>query len=92
MAEVEVDRETGVVKMKKFVAVQDMGLVVNRKTAASQIYGAMIMGIAYALFEERIMDLKQRRVSERRDRRLQPAAHRRHRRVRRRYLRTGERT
>jgi xanthine dehydrogenase YagR molybdenum-binding subunit len=58
MAEVEVDRETGVVKMKKFVTVQDMGLVVNRKTAASQIYGAMIMGIAYALFEERIMDPK----------------------------------
>jgi xanthine dehydrogenase YagR molybdenum-binding subunit len=58
MAEVAVDRETGVVKMKKFVAVQDMGLVVNRKTAASQVYGAMIMGIAYALFEERIMDPK----------------------------------
>ena len=58
MAEVEVDRETGVVQMKKFVAVQDMGLVVNRKTADSQIYGAMIMGIAFALFEERIMDAK----------------------------------
>ncbi len=58
MAEVAVDRETGVVKMKKFVAVQDMGLVVNHKTAESQIYGAMIMGIAYALFEERIMDPK----------------------------------
>jgi xanthine dehydrogenase YagR molybdenum-binding subunit len=58
MAEVEVDRETGVVKMKKFVAVQDMGLVVNRKTAESQILGAMIMGIAYALFEERLMDKK----------------------------------
>lgn len=58
MAEVAVDRETGIVKMKKFVTVQDMGLVVNRKTAASQIYGAMIMGIAYALFEERIMDAK----------------------------------
>ncbi len=56
MAEVEVDRETGQIKMKKFVAVQDMGLVVNRKTASSQIYGAMIMGIAYSLFEERIMD------------------------------------
>jgi xanthine dehydrogenase YagR molybdenum-binding subunit len=56
MAEVDVDTETGVVKMKKFVAVQDMGLVVNRKTAESQILGAMIMGIAYALFEERIMD------------------------------------
>jgi xanthine dehydrogenase YagR molybdenum-binding subunit len=58
MAEVAVDRETGVVKMKKFVAVQDMGLVVNRKTAESQIYGAMIMGIAGALFEERILDPK----------------------------------
>ncbi len=58
MAEVEVDRETGVVRMKKFVAVQDMGLVVNRKTAESQIYGAMIMGIAFSLFEERIMDAK----------------------------------
>jgi len=56
MAEVAVDRETGVVRMKKFVAVQDIGLIINRKTAASQIYGAAIMGIAYALFEERIMD------------------------------------
>ena len=56
MAEVAVDRATGVVKMKKFVAVQDIGLVVNRKLAASQIYGSVIMGIAYSLFEERIMD------------------------------------
>ena len=47
MAHVAVDRETGVVKMKKFVAVQDMGLIINRKTADSQIFGAMIMGIAY---------------------------------------------
>jgi xanthine dehydrogenase YagR molybdenum-binding subunit len=56
MAEVAVDKETGEVRMKKFITVQDMGLVVNRKTAESQILGAMIMGIAYALFEERIMD------------------------------------
>ncbi|HET6884046.1 MAG TPA: xanthine dehydrogenase family protein molybdopterin-binding subunit, partial [Pirellulales bacterium] len=56
MAEVEVDRRTGQVKMKKFVAVQDMGLVINPKTAKSQMYGAVIMGIAYAIFEERIMD------------------------------------
>jgi xanthine dehydrogenase YagR molybdenum-binding subunit len=56
MVEVAVDRDTGVVKMKKFVAVQDMGTIVNRQTAASQIYGAAIMGIAFALFEERIMD------------------------------------
>jgi xanthine dehydrogenase YagR molybdenum-binding subunit len=58
MAEVAVDKETGVVKMKKFVAVQDMGLIINPKTAESQIYGAVIMGIAFALFEERIMDSK----------------------------------
>ena len=56
MAEVAVDRATGVVKMKKFVAVQDMGLIINRLMAKSQIYGALIMGIAFSLFEERIMD------------------------------------
>jgi len=56
MAEVEVDKDTGVVRMKKFVLVQDMGLVINPKTAKSQMYGAAIMGIAYALYEQRIMD------------------------------------
>ena len=58
MAEVAVDRDTGVIKMKKFVAVQDMGLIVSPRNAKSQIYGAVIMGIAYALFEERITDNK----------------------------------
>ena len=58
MAHVAVDRETGVVKMKKFVAVQDMGLIISPKQAESQIYGAVIMGIAYALFEQRITDPK----------------------------------
>jgi len=56
MAEVAVDRDTGQVRMKKYVAVQDMGLIINRKSAKSQIYGAACMGIAYALFEERVMD------------------------------------
>jgi xanthine dehydrogenase YagR molybdenum-binding subunit len=58
MAHVVVDKATGVVKMKKFVAVQDMGLILNPKLAESQIYGAVIMGIAYALFEQRITDAK----------------------------------
>jgi xanthine dehydrogenase YagR molybdenum-binding subunit len=58
MAHVAVDRETGVVKMKKFVAVQDMGLIISPKQAESQIYGAVCMGIAYALFEQRICDPK----------------------------------
>ena len=56
MAEVEVDTETGVVRMKKMVAVQDCGLIVNELLAKSQVEGALIMGIAYALSEERIMD------------------------------------
>ncbi|MBX3452061.1 MAG: xanthine dehydrogenase family protein molybdopterin-binding subunit [Planctomycetaceae bacterium] len=58
MAEVEVDTETGIVRMKKMVAIQDIGLVVNRLTAKSQVLGSLIMGIAYALSEERIMDPK----------------------------------
>ena len=56
MAHVEVDKETGVVRMKKFVAVQDVGLVISPEQAISQINGALIMGIAYALFEQRISD------------------------------------
>jgi xanthine dehydrogenase YagR molybdenum-binding subunit len=56
MADVMVDLETGVVKMNKLVAVQDCGLIVNPKTAESQVYGACIMSICAALMEERIMD------------------------------------
>jgi xanthine dehydrogenase YagR molybdenum-binding subunit len=56
MAEVEVDSATGIVKVKKMVAVQDCGLIIDLKTAESQCYGAMIMGISYALFEEKVMD------------------------------------
>jgi xanthine dehydrogenase YagR molybdenum-binding subunit len=56
MADVSVDIETGVVKMNKIVAVQDCGLVVNPKTAESQVFGACIMGVCSALMEERIMD------------------------------------
>jgi xanthine dehydrogenase YagR molybdenum-binding subunit len=58
MAEVAVDIETGVVRIVKMVAVQDMGLIVNRLLARSQVSGGLIMGIAYALSEERIMDNK----------------------------------
>jgi xanthine dehydrogenase YagR molybdenum-binding subunit len=56
MAEVEVDVETGIVKVRKMVAVQDCGLVVNLKTAESQVYGALIMGISSALSEEKVID------------------------------------
>jgi xanthine dehydrogenase YagR molybdenum-binding subunit len=56
MADVSVDTETGRVKINKFVCVQDCGLIIDLKTAKSQVLGALIMGIAYALSEERIMD------------------------------------
>ena len=56
MAEVEVDTETGIVTMKKLVAVHDCGLVINLKTAESQVYGAVIEGICEALYEHRIFD------------------------------------
>ncbi|HXY10481.1 MAG TPA: xanthine dehydrogenase family protein molybdopterin-binding subunit [Terriglobales bacterium] len=56
MAEVEVDCETGIVKVKKMVAVQDCGLIIDLKTAETQCYGALIMGISYTLFEEKVMD------------------------------------
>lgn len=56
MAEVEVDTETGIVRVVRMVAVQDCGYVIDLKTAESQVYGAMIMGIGYALSEEKIWD------------------------------------
>jgi xanthine dehydrogenase YagR molybdenum-binding subunit len=56
MADVSVDYETGVVKINKIVAVQDCGLIINRKLAESQVYGALIMGVAYSLYEEKVMD------------------------------------
>jgi xanthine dehydrogenase YagR molybdenum-binding subunit len=56
MADVSVDTETGIVKVNKIVAVQDCGLVIDLKTAESQCYGALIMGIGYTLYEEKVMD------------------------------------
>lgn len=55
-AEVDVDTETGFVKVKKITCVQDGGLFVNKLTAESQVNGGIIMGMGYALYEERIMD------------------------------------
>ena len=56
MAEVEVDTETGFVKVKKITCVQDCGLLINKLTAESQANGGIIMGIGYALYEERVLD------------------------------------
>ena len=55
-AEVAVDTETGFVKVKKITCVQDGGLIVSKLTAESQVNGGIIMGMGYALYEERVMD------------------------------------
>ena len=52
MAEVEVDKKTGHVQVKRVVHVQDMGLVINPEGAKLQIEGAVTMGLGYALAEE----------------------------------------
>jgi xanthine dehydrogenase YagR molybdenum-binding subunit len=55
-ADVEVDTETGVVRVRKIVAVQDSGLIIDMLTWRSQVYGGVIGGLNYGLFEERVMD------------------------------------
>ena len=55
-AEVEVDIETGAVRVVKMVAVQDCGLPLNRTAVESQLNGAMIQAIGYALFETSTLD------------------------------------
>jgi xanthine dehydrogenase YagR molybdenum-binding subunit len=56
IADVSVDTETGVVKINRYVAVADCGMVINPRLAESQVYGAVIMGISTALYEQRIVD------------------------------------
>ena len=55
-AEVEVDTETGRVRVLRFVAAHDSGRIINPRLAESQIEGGVIQGIGYALFEERVLD------------------------------------
>jgi xanthine dehydrogenase YagR molybdenum-binding subunit len=55
-AEVEVDVETGNVRVVKVVSVNDCGFPMNALTAESQVIGGMIQGVSWALFENRILD------------------------------------
>ncbi|MDQ6830298.1 MAG: xanthine dehydrogenase family protein molybdopterin-binding subunit [Gemmatimonadota bacterium] len=55
-AEVEVDMETGIVRVLRIVAAHDSGRIMNPALAESQLHGGIIQGLGYALFEERVMD------------------------------------
>jgi len=52
MAEVEVDRSTGKIKVNRVACAQDMGLVINPQGALIQMEGCILMGLGYALSEE----------------------------------------
>jgi 2-furoyl-CoA dehydrogenase large subunit len=56
ICEVEVDAETGAVKILKYVSVHDAGTIINPKIVEGQIYGGALHGIAGALFEEQVYD------------------------------------
>jgi xanthine dehydrogenase YagR molybdenum-binding subunit len=56
IADLSVDTETGLVKINRYVAVQDCGMIINPRLSESVCYGAIIMGIGTALYEERVMD------------------------------------
>jgi len=55
-AEVAVDTETGIVRVERVVAVQDCGRPMNPLQVESQVHGGVLMGLSYALYEERILD------------------------------------
>jgi len=55
-AEVEVDTETGKIRVLKVVAAHDSGRIINKLTAESQVIGGITQGVSAALFEERIID------------------------------------
>jgi aerobic carbon-monoxide dehydrogenase large subunit len=56
LALVEVDRETGAVRVLRYVAVDDCGPVINPMIVDGQVHGAIAQGLAQALFEGVIYD------------------------------------
>src|SRR5262249_4428324 len=54
--EVEVDTETGVVRVVKMVAAHDVGRAINPRIVEGQIEGALAQGLGYALLEDMPLD------------------------------------
>jgi len=52
IAVVDIDRGTGAVKLRRFVAVDDCGNIINPMIVDGQVHGGLSMGMAPALFEE----------------------------------------
>ena len=56
IAEVEIDPETGVVQVVRYVTVNDFGVLVNPLIVEGQLHGGIVQGIGQALFEEARFD------------------------------------
>lgn len=56
-AEIEVDVETGIVRVLHVTSAHDSGRIINPTLAESQLVGGIIQGMGYALFEERALDV-----------------------------------
>jgi CO/xanthine dehydrogenase Mo-binding subunit len=56
VVEVEIDPDTGVVNILKYVAVHDVGRALNPAIIENQIYGGVLQGIGYTLYEDMIYD------------------------------------
>jgi carbon-monoxide dehydrogenase large subunit len=56
IAVVEVDPETGAVDLKRYIAVDDCGNIINPMIVDGQLHGGIAQGIAQALFEEVVYD------------------------------------
>jgi carbon-monoxide dehydrogenase large subunit len=56
IAVVEVDKETGEVKLTRYVAVDDCGNIINPLLVEGQVHGGVVQGIAQALTEEVVHD------------------------------------
>jgi xanthine dehydrogenase YagR molybdenum-binding subunit len=61
-AEVEVDTETGLVRVVRIVAVHEAGRALNPAMFEGQVNGGVMMGVGYALLERRTMDEVEGRV------------------------------
>ncbi len=56
VAEVEIDPETGVVRLLSYVAVDDVGTIINPMIVKGQIHGGLVQGIGQALCENCVYD------------------------------------
>jgi len=56
IVQVEVDRETGEVDIQRYVAVDDMGKVINPMIVEGQVIGGIVQGVGQALWEQGVYD------------------------------------